>query len=161
MPWFIFSGSRKESHMCDLVEHARRELERAQMDPKVKEDYLKILRLVSRINRSGIPPVFNITTLFRLLHRQNLTPLTDAPEEWMLVRPDIWEIEQWQNCRNDDAWSYDGGKTYWLMSESFRRNGKRKLHKKKYKTVRAKLCQPIPTPDPEIPPIPQSPPLPT
>ena len=61
-----------------------------------------------------------------LLQHKNLGPLTDDPSEW--VRHDVRGGRViWQNTRNNDAFSQDKGKTYYLISETHL--GNRKLYK--------------------------------
>jgi hypothetical protein len=54
-----------------------------------------------------------------LLQFKNLTPLTDDPEEWIQHSKEMWDGEKgvWQSTRRADAFSDDGGKTYYLLSD--------------------------------------------
>lgn len=60
-----------------------------------------------------------IPTIYQLLKQKNLTPLTDSPNEWLFHDEDTWGAPGgiWQNIRNGEAFSHDGGKTYYLVSE--------------------------------------------
>ena len=47
-------------------------------------------------------------------------PLTDDPYEWQYHGEDLWGSKEgiWQNKRNSEAFSNDGGQTYYLLSEN-------------------------------------------
>ncbi len=47
-----------------------------------------------------------------MLQFKNLRPLTNNPDEWMDVGDNCW-----QSCRNPEAFSLNGGITYYLLSE--------------------------------------------
>ena len=95
--------------------HARRELELLGEEPEIVEGYLKMIQIFADMRHSGGSASVFIPTLTRLLWFKNLTPLTDDPDEWV-------HHTTWQNVRNGEAFSDDGGKTYTLLSE--RVNGK-------------------------------------
>jgi hypothetical protein len=80
--------------MSNLVDHARRELERVESDPWFIDGMLKVVAAFA--------------------------PLTDDPEEWidqtaMTATPNV---SLWQNKRNSEAFSLNRGKTYYLLSEN-------------------------------------------
>lgn len=60
-----------------------------------------------------------IPTINELLQFKNLAPLTDNSDEWLYHGEERWGAPGgiWQNCRNSEAFSTDGGKTYYLVSE--------------------------------------------
>jgi hypothetical protein len=122
--------------MSNLVDHARRELELIGEEPEIIDGYLKVIQAFADMGHSGGSASIAIPTLNRLLQFQNLKPLTDDPSEWNQV-----DILGWQNNRNSEAFSTDGGKTYYLLSE-------RKAGKKSYKvhisdTTVAKMMETI------------------
>lgn len=97
--------------MSNLVDHARRELEMIGEDPEVIDGYLRIIQAFADMHPSGGMASVMIPTLNELLQFKNLKPLTNNPDEWI----DHGGI--WQNARNSEAFSTDGGETYYLLSE--------------------------------------------
>ena len=105
---------KQESH---LVQHARRELNAINEDPETVEGYLKVIQAFSDMRHSGTSAAHAIGTLALLFSYQNLSPLTDDPEEWMHIAKDVaGQPNLWQNRRNPEAFSTDGGQTYKLNS---------------------------------------------
>lgn len=120
--------------MSNLTNHARRELELIGEEPETIEGYLKIVEAFSDMGHSGGSASVAIPTIHRLLQFKNLRPLTDDPNEWnhiaeeMAGQPDLW-----QSQRNSEAFSHDGGKTYYLLSDrKWRGFGKRRRVKDRY-----------------------------
>lgn len=104
--------------MSNLVEHARRELE---LLGQFKEDPIFAQSIVAAVaafdsypGHSGSSAEIATEMLYDLLQLKNLTPLTDNPDEWekQLIDP-----EAWQNRRNGAAFSQDGGKTFYLVTD--------------------------------------------
>ncbi|WP_432845959.1 hypothetical protein ACQPXB_35800 [Amycolatopsis sp. CA-161197] len=53
-----------------------------------------------------------------LLQFKPLSPLTSEPAQW-IDRSDLsGERELWQSKRDPDAWSHDGGVTYYMQSQT-------------------------------------------
>jgi hypothetical protein len=102
----------------NLVQHAKRELELIGEEDWVVNGYLKMIRIFAGMGHSGGSASVFIPTLNALLSYNNLSPLTDSPDEWMLVTEDDGGC--WQSRRNPEAFSDDGGKTYYLLSEGGR-----------------------------------------
>lgn len=122
--------------MSNLVNHARRELELlippdsipgdpgyevgddGEPDPlNALAEYLRaaLLQLVTVFadqHHSDMSSSYVIRVLPDLLDFKNLTPLTDNPDEWNEVCDGLW-----QSARCRDAFSQDGGKTYYLLSD--------------------------------------------
>lgn len=96
----------------NFVRHARRELELIGEDQDVIDWYLQVLTVFTSYGHSGGSASVAIPVLHELLQFHNLTPLTDDPSEWVEVGYDVW-----QNSRRGEAFSSDGGKTYWLLGE--------------------------------------------
>jgi hypothetical protein len=101
-----------------LVEHARRELE---LCGQVKEDPAYAQSIVAAVaafasydGHSGYSAMAGIEQLSTLLHFGTLSPLTDNPDEWMRVTD---AEPMWQSLRNPQAFSTDGGSTYYLLDE--------------------------------------------
>ena len=102
-----------------LVQHAKSELELVGEEPEVIEWYLQIVAKFAEFGHSGATAEHTTQTLERLLRYRNLSPLTDDPEEWLDVSKYFEEEGQvLQSKRNFEAFSQDGGKTYYLLSES-------------------------------------------
>lgn len=103
----------------NLMIHARRELELLGEEPEIVEGYLKMIQIFADMGHSGSSASIFIPTLNRLLWFKNLTPLTDDPDEWVHHTEEVWGEPGgvWQNVRNGEAFSDDGGKTYTLLSE--------------------------------------------
>lgn len=108
--------------MSNLVYHARRELSLLGEDTNTIEGYLKVIQAFVDMNHSGGSASVAIPVLERLMRFKNLTPLTDDPAEWAKHSPEIWGDEHgvYQNYRDSEAFSTDGGKTYILLSEKIR-----------------------------------------
>lgn len=101
-----------------LVEHARRELELLGEDEWMKEGMLKTIAAFAEMGHSGGSASIAIPMLNDLLQHKNLTPLTNDPAEWIdqsSLTADGNHL--WQSNRNYEAFSLDGGKTYYLLSE--------------------------------------------
>ena len=106
--------------MSNLVDHARRELERVESDPWFIDGMLKVVAAFAEMGHSGGSAEIAIPMLNDLLQYKNLSPLTDDPEEWidqtaMTATPNV---SLWQNKRNSEAFSLNRGKTYYLLSEN-------------------------------------------
>lgn len=98
--------------MSNLVEHAKRELELIGEDPYTIAEYLKMVQIFADMGHSGGSASVFIPTLNALLQFRNLTALTNDPKEWNKVQDNVW-----QSVRNPEAFSDDGGETYYLLSE--------------------------------------------
>lgn len=104
--------------MSNLVHHARRELELIGEDPETVDGLLKVVEAFAAMGHSGGSAWAALGQLERLLRYEPLSPLTDDPGEWMHIAEEIaGEPSLWQSRRNPEAFSHDGGKTYYLLSE--------------------------------------------
>ncbi|MER7331677.1 MULTISPECIES: hypothetical protein [unclassified Micromonospora] len=113
-----------------LVEHAKRELELCGQfaeDPAYAQSLVAAVAAFASYGHSGGSAGIAIHQLTTLLQYGNLAPLTDAPDEWMHVTDADGGL--WQNRRNSEAFSTDGGKTYYLLSE--RTGDKKVMHRSK------------------------------
>lgn len=120
----------KQGEPSRFVQHARREMSLAGMlDAKegeneldrayqdfVNESVLELLKTFSNQNHSGFSAVLVLQLFDKLVRWRTLTPLTDLPEEWAPIEPSE-PGGTLQNTRNSEAFSEDGGKTYYLLSE--------------------------------------------
>lgn len=102
-----------------LVEHARRELEILGEQPDVIDWYLKVIGSFASFGHSGGSASVTIPTLNALLQFRNLSPLTDNPDEWQYHGEETWGAKGgvWQSRRNAEAFSTDGGKSFYILSE--------------------------------------------
>lgn len=121
--------------MSNLVDHARRELSLVEQGPDGDRDFAdSLLRAVegfaSYDGHSGGSAAVALDWLSRLLRFENIAPLTNSPDEWFHHAPGEGESngECWQNKRCGEAFSHDGGKTYYLLSEGGNQNNPAPLH---------------------------------
>lgn len=127
----------------NLVKHARYELELLNEEPKVVKEYLDMIRVFSSMGHSGYSAAYFIDVLTLLLKFENLMPLSDNPDEWMYISEDRWGNEGgiWQNRRNGGAFSNDGGKSYYLLSEGGNDLNRKPIHfSEKQNSVPCKWC---------------------
>lgn len=105
--------------MSSLVEHARRELELIGEDKVTIDGYLRVIGAFASMGHSGGSASVAIPTINRLLQFKALTDLTNDPDEWIRHEEDVWGEPSgiWQNRRDSEAFSNDGGVTYYLLSE--------------------------------------------
>lgn len=99
-----------------LVEHAKRELALAGNDDDFNQSIIKAVEAFASFGHSGGSAMVAIPMLNDLLQFKNLTPLTNNPNEWMQV--EMGKEDCWQSQRNPEAFSGDGGKTYYLLSDN-------------------------------------------
>lgn len=100
-----------------MVEHARRELEIIGEEPDVIEGYLKVIQAFADMGHSGGSAMVAIPVIGILLNQENLSALTDYPDDWHYHDQSVWGAQGgiWQSKRNSKAFSQDGGKTYYLL----------------------------------------------
>ena len=106
----------------NLVQHARRELALLGNGPEMNDHILEMIKIFSGAGHSGYSGFYAIGVITKLLNFENLTDLTDDPDEWHHHEYDQSGYTNgiWQNVRNGEAFSFDGGKTYYLLSERIR-----------------------------------------
>ena len=96
-----------------LVEHAERELALIpEDDEEFKAAILNAVKAFAAYGHSGSSAFIGMYMLDDLLRFRNLSPLTNDPKEWNEVADGVW-----QSTRNSEAFSRNGGKTYYLLSE--------------------------------------------
>lgn len=113
----------------NLVKHARYELELVGEEPETIKGYLRIIQAFADMGHSGGSAAFAIPVINALLQFKNLVALTDDPGEWIEHAPEFSNGVHgiWQSSRNSEAFSTDGGKTYYLLSERDK-DGKNPIH---------------------------------
>jgi len=114
--------------MSNLVTHARRELELIGEDPEVIEGYLRVVAAFSAMGHSGGSAMVAIPTLNRLLQFQELSKLTDDPDEWV-DHTEISGYPFWQSVRSPGAFSRNGGKTYYHLDAPKTKQGRLRYYK--------------------------------
>ena len=119
-----------------LIEYAKRELEIAGVGGPdnygdlLPQAVLELIEVFSKQGHSGSSAGMVIQLFSDLASYKNLTPLTDNPDEWHHYAEDIAGVEGgfWHNIRNGEAFSHDGGKTYYLLSECGNDKHREPLH---------------------------------
>jgi hypothetical protein len=105
----------------NLVAHARRELEILGEDDETVQGYLKVIQAFADMGHSGGSASVAIPVIHDLLQFKALTPLTNDPEEWMhIAEEQAGQKNLWLSVRQPDAFSNDGGKTHYLVSDRHR-----------------------------------------
>lgn len=108
--------------MSNLETHAEFELRRAGLfdadsdyNGAIGEAVMKLIRALAGEGHSGGRAMITLSAFERVARFKTLTPLTDAPEEWMDVAdyggpgsPAVWQSRRQSSC-----FSNDGGKTYY------------------------------------------------
>lgn len=99
------------------VLHAKAELALAGNDADFNNSVVAAVRSFFSYGHSGGSASVGIELLYKLLKGENLTPLTGRAEEWQDRTAESCGTPLWQSRRNSEAFSTDGGKTYYLLSE--------------------------------------------
>ncbi len=103
--------------MSNLVKHAKRELELLGEDTETVEGLLKVVQAYADMGHSGGSHSVILPRLAALLNYENLTPLTDDPEEWVFHDEEKWPPDGiYQNIRNSKMLSPDRSE-YWSVDE--------------------------------------------
>lgn len=113
--------------LVNLVDHARTELERlgefnpGAGDPAYAQSLVAaVAAFASFDGHSGGSNDIAVDTLGRLLAREQLTPLTSDPAEW-IDRTQISNLSDghtlWQSTRNPKAFTDDQAATFWLVDD--------------------------------------------
>jgi hypothetical protein len=109
---------KKQRPESNLVAHARRELRIIGEDPDTIHGLCNVVQAFADMGHSGSSAHFASLYLDKLLRYQPLSELTDDPGEWIDRHAEgMTPVPMWQSDRNPEAFSDDGGKTYYLLSE--------------------------------------------
>lgn len=111
--------------MGNLLDHAERELNLLNNDKDFNNSILAAVKGFSEYGHSGGSASYAIPLLNDLLQFKNVTPITDNPEDWTEVVPELWQCR-----RNPEVFSDDGGRTYYSNSETLE-DGTRLVHQSK------------------------------
>lgn len=103
----------------NLLAHAEREMRRAHVEEDVQPSLLQSVAAFRSYGHSGGSASVCVPMLNNLLNFQALTPLTDDPAEWQ-DQSEMSGYPIWQSIRDPEAFSEDGGKTYWVLREERR-----------------------------------------
>lgn len=115
----------------NLVAHAKRELALIDGDDDAFDKaIIAAVRGFSSYGHAGGSAAVGISMVYDLLQFHNLSPLTDDPKEWNLITEDSFPLpsHSWQNTRRSEAFSTDGGKTYYLLSEGGNQDNPNPVH---------------------------------
>ena len=79
---------------------------------------MEIVTTFSKQGHSGGSAYQVLTAITQLLQYKPLSPLTNNPDEWMLIDPTMTGGKNlWQNKRKAAAFSEDGGKTFYFVDK--------------------------------------------
>lgn len=107
--------------MSNLVEHAKAELRlmgytgeepEGDMNRMMWDNIIAVVQVFADGGHSGASAGYALSILEKLLAFKNLKPLTNNPEDWIEVGPEVWQCR-----RNSAAFSKDGGKTYTVLGD--------------------------------------------
>lgn len=105
--------------MSNLVKFAEEEMRRAGLYSKdadyggmIPEAVMKLVKAHSEAGHSGGSHWLTMQIFNKVINFKPLTPLSDDPTEWMEVSENIW-----QSRRQSDAFSTDGGKTFYTLED--------------------------------------------
>lgn len=105
----------------NLVAHAMRELLIIGEEWETIKGVCATAQAYADMHNSGGSHSVLLPWIVRLLDFENLTALTNDPDEWTHHGPDMWGGNDgrgvWQNIRNSKAFSEDEGRTYRLVFE--------------------------------------------
>jgi hypothetical protein len=109
---------KNQRPQSNLVAHARRELRLIGEDQFVIDGICNVVQAFADMGHSGGSAHYAALYLDKLLRYQPLSELTDDSGEWIDRHAEGLTTEPlWQSKRNPEAFSTDGGKTYYLLSE--------------------------------------------
>jgi hypothetical protein len=133
----------------DWIVWARSEIDRAGLfdpgsdyDGMIGEAVMDLCKTFDQAGHSGFSAMWTADVFERLSRWEPLTPITDDPDEWMVIEEEKLapgEPTLWQSRRSPGCFSHDGGKTFYDINEELSlprtlllRYGKRyrpKMHK--------------------------------
>lgn len=110
--------------MSNLVEYAKRELQLAGAFEKdsmyegmLGNSVLELVETFAKQGHSGMSAQITLQLFIMVANFKPLTDITDNPDDWMDVSEhSVPKGEKMYQCRRrSDAFSRDGGKTYYLL----------------------------------------------
>lgn len=120
----------------NLYQHAQSELtiaglfdEDADYGGMLAAAVLELVETFARQAHSGASAAATLDIFNRVITFSPLTPITDDTDEWMHVSEEMaGDANLWQNRRQSSAFSNDGGKTFYDLTEPLNTNGTQVLH---------------------------------
>lgn len=108
----------------NLVRHAREEMRRAGLydedadyEGMIPPAVMGVVERFAADHHSGGSAALVLAILDKVLRFQPLTPLTNDPAEWQQVEMANLARAMWQSRRQHEAFSHDGGRTYYLLDD--------------------------------------------
>lgn len=103
--------------MSNLVNHANRELntvglfdEDSDYSGQLGQAVMELMEVFAKQDHSGMSASMTRELFYQLSDFKALSSLTNNPHEWQEVHRGTW-----QNRRQSNAFSLDGGKTYYVL----------------------------------------------
>lgn len=143
----------EEPQVSNLIKHANTELDFLGYPPlritvegeifdaenTMRRDILNIITLFASQGHSGFSGHYLAETVYKLMKFEPLAPISDEPDEWFFhgAEESGHKGGMWQNKRQGEAFSHDGGRTYYLLSEPKKLGWK--LYRKMPKWLRGAL----------------------
>lgn len=133
----------EETDESALVAHARSELLRAGLfgpesdyDGAIGGIVLGMVQAFASYGHSGGSAEMALEVFDRVVRFQPLGPITNNPEEWMLVTYGVDEGDPplYQSRRQSSLFSNDGGKTYYDINQNMNPDGTMPIHESKEHT---------------------------
>lgn len=112
--------------MSNLLNHAQEELRRNGLFDKnsdyegmLGEAVLELIDVFSKQGHSGFSASMTVALFKQLAMFKNIGPLTNDQNEWANVTDfgGPHDGPMWQNKRRSDAFSFDGGNTYYTLED--------------------------------------------
>jgi hypothetical protein len=121
-PFKINEGEEWDQAKSNLYQHALRELTLAGVEKDIygqmlPDAILEIVKTFAKQGHSGMSAAYSLQLLDKLLRFENLTAITDNPEDWCNVSEMCNGDTMYQCKRNPALFSTDGGKTYYHVDE--------------------------------------------
>lgn len=117
----------EETDESNLVRYAREEMTRAGLfepdadyEGQIAPVVLKMVESFASFGHSGGSAELSLDIFNSVVRFRPLGPLTDNPDEWQ----DVDGEGTWQSRRRPDAFSSDGGKTYYLLDDPMDSHGR-------------------------------------
>ncbi len=114
--------------MGNLSDYAKSEMQRAGLFDEdadyggaIAHGVMRLIAVLEDEGHSGFSHGMAMAIFNQVANFRPLTPLTDDPSTWMDVAEKTVDHEAlWQSTRNPEAFSNDGGKTYYLLDDGDR-----------------------------------------
>lgn len=128
--WTDFKRKLRGTKDSNLVKHAEREMRLAGLYDKdsdyggmIPEAVMALVKAYAKQGHSGGSHYITMKVFNEVINYRTLKPLTSDPSEWNEVSPTVW-----QSNRRSDAFSNDGGRTWYYLDEGKDANGNLIMH---------------------------------